>query len=534
MLDALREMCADLPELNITSRIVIAAYPYGKAEALADLTDLGELTADGPAATLLRGRPVEAAEQEPPSVADSAVLDITADQQAVLDRVADGQDLYVDAPPGTGIAQLVAAVIAQAAGERRSVLLLTEKTAAIDAVAHELASAGLEDLVVHVTDPAAEVDPTIVVERWPRRLSESERSFDRPGRRAAAAAKVLDGHTHARHEPRPPWGVSIADAHDAIVGLSTRRPAPRSRVRLTGRVLTSLDAEGRDALVTQLTGVATRKAWRPGRQDEPWAGARLHSAADVDEVLAAIDRLRGPEGTLAQLRTTVREVFADIAEPRASCPADHGRFLAGIEEIRDTVDVFRPEVFDTPSTTSSRRPDPRASPSTANPSGSSSGAACVLRRAACCDPVARRRTCTPPSSSPRASAAAGPASPVAAVDRASRQRWTAPTPPTSGSTPTSRTSVPSSATRRRGATCSTPRGRSSPPASTSSARTWPARGPCRRSLTTSTTCASAASVTSSTTSRRAASRRRPWRTRCSSCGGPRCSPRRARTSGSPA
>ena len=348
VLDALREMCADLPELNITSRIVIAAYPYGKAEALADLTALGELTADGPAATLLRGRPVEAPEQEPPSVADSAVLDITADQQAVLDRVADGQDLYVDAPPGTGIAQLVAAVIAQAAGERRSVLLLTEKTAAIDAVAHELASAGLEDLLVHVTDPAAEVDPTVVVERWPRRLQESERSFDRPGRRAAAAAKVLDGHTHARHEPRPPWGVSIADAHDAIVGLSTRRPAPRSRVRLTGRVLASLDAEGRDALVAQLTGVATRKAWRPGRQDEPWAGARLHSAADVDEVLAAIDRLRGPEGTLAQLRTTVREVFADIAEPRASCPADHGRFLAGIEEIRDTVDVFRPEVFDTP------------------------------------------------------------------------------------------------------------------------------------------------------------------------------------------
>ena len=40
-------------------------------EALADLTDLGELTADGPAATLLRGRPVEAAEQEPPSVASA-------------------------------------------------------------------------------------------------------------------------------------------------------------------------------------------------------------------------------------------------------------------------------------------------------------------------------------------------------------------------------------------------------------------------------------------------------------------------------
>src|SRR5699024_8791813 len=67
-----------------------------------------------------------------------------------------------------------------------------------------------------------------------------------------------------------------------------------------------------------------------------------------DEVLAAVERLRGSEGGLARLRSTLREVFADIAEPRAASPADYGRFLAGIEEIRDTLEVFRREVFDTP------------------------------------------------------------------------------------------------------------------------------------------------------------------------------------------
>lgn len=348
VLDELRRQCADLPELNITSRIVLAAFPYGKAEALADLGALGDRLTDGPAATLLRGTAAPTPEAEPESVADTAVLDITADQQDVLDRVAAGGDLYVDAPPGTGIARLVASVIAQAAGERRTVLLLTEKAAAIQSVLHELSLAGLEDLLVHVTDPAAEVDPTLVVDRWPKRPPETDRSFDRPGRRAAAAARVLDDHTRAMHEPRQPWGVSIAQAHDAIVGLSTRRPAPRSRVRLGGRVLASIDGEGRDRLVEQMVGLAQRKAWRPGRTDQPWAAARLHSSADVEEVLAAVERLRGKEGSLAQLRATVREVFADIAEPRAATPAEHGRFLAGIEEIRDTLEVFRPEVFDTP------------------------------------------------------------------------------------------------------------------------------------------------------------------------------------------
>lgn len=348
VLDELRRLCADLPELNITSRIVIAAFPYGKAEALADLAGLGSRLGRGPAAALLAGEPISAAERQPESVADTAVLDITADQQDALDRIAAGEDLYVDAPPGTGIARLVASVIAQAAGERRSVLLLTEKAAAIEAVSDELEVAGLEDLLIHVVDPAGPVNPGLVVDRWPRRLPESERSFEHPGRRAAAAARLLDGHTHAMHEPREPWGVSIAQAHDAIVGLSTRRPAPRSRVRFQGRVLAHLDVEGRDALVEQMVGLATRKAWRPGRSDQPWAGARLHSTADVDEVLGAVDRLRGKDGSLEMLRRTVREVFADIAEPRAATPAEHGRFLAGIEEIRDTLDVFRPEVFDTP------------------------------------------------------------------------------------------------------------------------------------------------------------------------------------------
>lgn len=348
--EAITSECADLPGLHITSRIVVASLPYGKAEALEDLAALAvpqALTETVAMRALLTGKPVEPRDGIE-STADAAVMDVTADQQGVLDRVAAGESLFVDAPPGTGAARLAAATIATTTARGRSVLLLTEKQAAIEGVRDELEHAGLSDLMVHVVDPAAEVDPAVVVGRWPARPPEDERSFAAPGRRAAEAARLLEGHTEAMHTARAPWGVSIADAHDAIVGLGNRRPAPRSRVRLTGPVLASLDADGRDALVAQLTGVATRRAWRPSRSDQPWAGARLRSQHDVDDVMAALGRLRGSEGSLARLTTTIREVFADIAEPRAACPADHGRFLAGIEEIRDTLEIFRPEVFDTP------------------------------------------------------------------------------------------------------------------------------------------------------------------------------------------
>ena len=67
------ELAAMIQSGEVTSREVTQAF----LDRIAEVD--GELTADGPAATLLRGRPVEAPEQEPPSVADSAVLDITAD-----------------------------------------------------------------------------------------------------------------------------------------------------------------------------------------------------------------------------------------------------------------------------------------------------------------------------------------------------------------------------------------------------------------------------------------------------------------------
>lgn len=348
--NALRERCADLPGLHITPRIVIGSFPYGKAEALADLTALAEAdrrTWTTPLRALVTGRPVPP-QPEPRSTADTAVSDVTADQQAVLDRVAAGESLFVDAPPGTGAACLVAATIAAATARGRSVLLLSEKAAPIDGVRSELERSGLSDLLLHVADPAAEVDPSVVTARWPARLPEGEGHFAAPGRRAAEAARLLEGHTEATHTKREPWGVSIADVHDAMVVLGTRRPAPRSRVRLTGATLAAIGPADRDALVAQITGVANRRAWRPNRQDQPWSGARLHTHDDVDDVLAALARLRGGEGSLARLRSTIREVFADIAEPRAACPADYGHFLSGIEEISDTLEVFRAEVFDTP------------------------------------------------------------------------------------------------------------------------------------------------------------------------------------------
>lgn len=339
---ALRRDCADLPELRIERRLLVATHPYGKAEALADLT--ATATKDDPPAALTAlagGPPIAPRERNVATSARHAVLDLPLEQQRVLDRATAGEDLYVEAAPGTDPEGLVAAVLIEAARTSQRVLLLTEKPAVVDTVRARLATVGLAGLLGHVDDPAAEVDPRVITERWPAVETPSA-----PAARTTTEAEGVTAHVRAIHAVREPWGVSVADAHDAIVALASHRPAPRSRVRLSEDVLAATDQAGRQRIAERLTALAREQAWRPEKADEPWIGARLDTDDEVDEALAAVQRLRS--GSLDDLRRVVREVFADVAEPRGVTPGEHGTFLAQIEKVRDTLEVFRSEVFDTP------------------------------------------------------------------------------------------------------------------------------------------------------------------------------------------
>lgn len=345
--EALARECVGLPALRVEPRLLVATHPFGKAESLADLTAM--TAAESPPAGLvaLAGGPAPAPRDHPPATtARHAVLDLPLADQRALDRATSGEDLYVDAPPGTDPARFVAAVVAEAARTGQQVLVLAEKPAVLDAVRTELGRVGLAGLVEHVVDPAAPVDPAIITARWPAEIE--AKGTKRPEHDPSPKETVgrVAAHVRAVHRPREPWGVSAADAHDAIVALAAQRPAPRSRARLSDEVLRGMDGPAREDLAARVTALAEAQAWRPDTSHEPWLGAHLETEADVEDVLAAVERLRG--GTLDALRREVREVFADVAEPRAGTPADHGRFLAEIEQVRDTLEVFRPEVFDSP------------------------------------------------------------------------------------------------------------------------------------------------------------------------------------------
>jgi REase_MTES_1575/AAA domain/Protein of unknown function (DUF4011) len=356
---ALGRMCERIPEFQIAPRLVLGTFSYAKLPMVADLSAQAETLANHDVVAALAGDPaalraVRTTVPDSPADTDPArehlVLDADSSQQAVIDAVRTGANLVVKGPPGTGKSQTIANMIASLASEGKRTLFVAEKRAAIDAVVGRLERLGLGDLVLDVYDGASnkrrlaqELGAAL------ERASEVEDPDTTAIEHTLAERRTrLVEHRAALHDKRNPWGVSAFDAQVALAQLWARPRPPTSRVRLHGDALMGI-SRGRVAELSQsLTEAASLGAWTAGEDDDPWFGARVSSPEDAAQALEITSRLAGGGLDAAQQRLATAMVEAGL--PEAKTPVDWGRALGVVEQVRQTLEIFRPEVFDVPLT----------------------------------------------------------------------------------------------------------------------------------------------------------------------------------------
>lgn len=365
--ERLRRECAGLPDLVVEPSLAVAVVPYGKADRVADVTDpavplersdlLAAAAGDETARErLLARRDGLADEADKAGITDDAepsVLELDPQQHAAATLVDDGADLAVRAPVGTGASSLVADVVARAAGAGRTVLLVSESGAAIRAVGRRLAGVGLDDALLHLDDPAGAFDARTFIERWsdvevPDRKALAAIESDAQARadRVTALAEVLADHVRALHDPREPWGCSMHEAQEEIVGLSQLEHPPRARFRLSDDVLLRTTPTSVDEIGPRVRAVVEDAAGA-GEDLDPWHRADLVDADEARAAVAAVSRLRS---SLDELRAVFDEVFSGLRLPEQDTVAQRGILLSTLEQVRDSLEVFRPEVFDQPLT----------------------------------------------------------------------------------------------------------------------------------------------------------------------------------------
>ena len=148
-----------------TNYMALGPYSFGKDRMYRDLEDQTVDSAGNPELlqTLLVGEgrsdaprvSIDAPEQKPDSSFKNLdekyrdlkqlghVLDADSAQTRVIAQVADGKSVVVQGPPGTGKSQTIANIIAVAVHQRKSVLFVAEKRAALEVVHRRLVNTGL-------------------------------------------------------------------------------------------------------------------------------------------------------------------------------------------------------------------------------------------------------------------------------------------------------------------------------------------------------------------------------------------------------
>lgn len=355
-LETIAELGQALPGFSLEPRIVLGAFVHPGQALAEDLHDHERDLATHDVVAALAGvsaaRSAVAGTLPEPDPTDRdpdderGVGDLDPAQQDVLDALATGTHLLVDAPPGTDPAGTVAAVVAQAAAEGRRVLYVPGTRRAGQALVDALRRVGLGDLALdlsndprwtstaagHLVEGLNPPEPAIDAE---------QRAADRDALRTAR--RDLGEHLDALHSPREPWGASAYDALQALAELTSARPGPRTQVRVPTEAVRSMDGEARQHAREQLARAAALGAFRLRAADTPWFGARLTSA---DHATATLERVRELDELMPVLTDQIARTAAQTGLDEAATLTAWSEQLVLLDGIRSSLDVFTPQVFE--------------------------------------------------------------------------------------------------------------------------------------------------------------------------------------------
>ena len=233
------------------------------------------------AAELDRDRPPESA---------THILDADSSQHEAIEAVKCGANLVMDGPPGTGKSQTIANIIAEALVAGRTVLFVSEKTAALDIVKRRLDRCRLGDFCLELHSHKASKK---------RVVAELGRCLELPPTRAPDIAANIRQLTQDRqklnefvaelHANREPFGWSVFRAHGELALLD--RGGPRSRVAI--KDVRDKDAEFLRRATEILSGLADCATVITESGGHPWRCCKLttftHAARDDAEY--AVGRL---------------------------------------------------------------------------------------------------------------------------------------------------------------------------------------------------------------------------------------------------
>jgi len=334
--------------------VVISRFSFFKEAMYRDLLeneaaiaahDVIRAIVDPESAALAEGEFIDptTVDQALPPETTPLIRDADSSQRAAIATALRGSSLVIDGPPGTGKSQTIANLIGAFLYEKKTVLFVSEKAAALEVVRDRLAEAGLADYVLELhshratrKEVAAALGEALGRKpKAPTSMSKAEVERVKSLREELAAA------SEAANGIREPLGRSFNQVAGILADLSAIPNAPQSTLKFEAISLDILSEVRR-------IGERSQHSWRPvsERNNFPWRGARGRTPYETllskgQSTLADLEVAVGPIrgwidsfdfgfSRLAELLTVIQECqdeSALIAESWLIAPS-----LASIEQ----------------------------------------------------------------------------------------------------------------------------------------------------------------------------------------------------------
>ena len=198
------------------------------------------------------------------------ILDCDGSQLAAVTAVKNGSHLILDGPPGTGKSQTIANMIAEALATGKSVLFVSEKSAALEVVKRRLDAKNLGDFCLECHSHKS--NKRRVIEELGRCLSHDTERYPAQDEKLSElnrCRETLNQYVHALHAKRSELGLSAYQMHARLAPLCS---APVSRVDIAEPH--RVDQSTLRAIEETVARLVRAEAIIAQHGEHPWKGCR--------------------------------------------------------------------------------------------------------------------------------------------------------------------------------------------------------------------------------------------------------------------
>lgn len=354
VLDSLRLSAAHVPGFDLSPRVLVSVFADVAAEMRDDLVAtshpvLDAVAGDEIAIARLRDARVEpdyVPQDERAPETDRLVLEADAESEQVIAEAVAGNSITVNARPGTGATQTIVNLIGALVADDKRVLVISPRRATSQAIIDRLVAAGLPGLAVSERSLRRDLIASI-------RRSENAKDPDVTDIDDALIRlrKVLGDYRAALRRVDPQLQVSVVDCLGELSKLAGMPNPPETRARLNRDSIVRL-ADKRPSAAQTLATAAELGEFQYGAGDTPWYGADFDTDGDAELAFDDAKTLAGVDsedaGEIDELVAEAERVLGSTKLQQFETFEQLGEQIELLVEIRESLEVFHPSIFDRP------------------------------------------------------------------------------------------------------------------------------------------------------------------------------------------